>query len=126
MVIPGIATWLFGPQLIGFVFLIIGSIQHFFPPKKINNWYGYRTPAAQRNQQTWDEANRYSANYMIKCGLIFIVLGLLFSGVMNTVHVALKVRAIITIFLLLVSGMLPAILMIISTEKHLTKTFGDK
>lgn len=121
-----IATWLIGPQIIGVILLIIGSIQYFFPPKKINNWYGYRLPSAQRNQQTWDEANKYSANYMIKCGIVLLIAGLSIACIMNVVPVPIKVRVALTVFLCLLSGMLPAILMIIATEKHLTKTFGDK
>jgi len=126
MITTGIAAWLFGPQILGFVFLILGLVQHFFPPKKINNWYGYRTPAAQKNQQTWDEGNRYSAIYMIKSSLVVIVIGLLIALVMNTTPITLKVREAITVFLFLVSGMVPPILMITATEKHLTKTFGNK
>jgi len=98
----------------------------FFPPKKINYLYGYRTAASMKNQQTWDEANKYSANYMIKCGIALIIIGLLIAGIMNIISPAIKVRAIVTVFLFLVSGMLPAILMIVATEKHLTKTFRDK
>src|ERR1700754_2388010 len=94
----GIATWVLGPQVIGMILLIIGSIQHYFPPKKINNWYGYRTPSAQRNQQTWDEANRYSANYMIKCGITLVIIGLLIACVLNIIAPPIKVRAIVTIF----------------------------
>ncbi|HEY0244904.1 MAG TPA: SdpI family protein [Mucilaginibacter sp.] len=125
MIAHGIFSWLFGPQIMGLILLIIGVILHYFPPKKINNWYGYRTPASQQNQQTWDEANRYSAIYMMKCGLVVLVAGLLLTLIMNMVTVPFKIREAITVFAFLISGMLPAVLMIVTTEKHLTKTFGN-
>jgi uncharacterized membrane protein len=39
------------------VLFIISIIFWKFPPKKINNFYGYRTHKAMQNQQIWDFAN---------------------------------------------------------------------
>ncbi|MFF2912422.1 SdpI family protein [Paenibacillus sp. NPDC057934] len=41
------------------------------PPKKINSLYGYRTKRSMKNQLLWDEANRYSAELMIRYGLVY-------------------------------------------------------
>ena len=41
------------------------------PTKTINSWYGYCTPFSMKNQQVWEEANRYSNKAM------FVVAGLL-------------------------------------------------
>ena len=40
-------------------------ILKLFSPKKINNIYGWRSNFAQKNQETWDEAQRYGAKQLI-------------------------------------------------------------
>jgi uncharacterized membrane protein len=55
----------------------MSAITLFYPPEKINTGYGYRTKASMRNQQTWDEANRYSSRLMLFCGLALLIIGLL-------------------------------------------------
>ena len=40
----------------GLIF-ILSLIFYFFPPKKINNFYGYRTHKSMLNQDIWDFAN---------------------------------------------------------------------
>lgn len=46
----------------GLCFLITGFVMSKYPPKKINSLYGYRTSASMKNQETWDFAQRKSAN----------------------------------------------------------------
>jgi len=58
--------------LTGSIFLITGLITHFFPPKKINPLYGYRTPRSMKNQCNWDFAQRFSTKKMVQGGLILI------------------------------------------------------
>ena len=118
-------NWLFGPLVLGLLYLIIGAIQYRFPPKKINNWYGYRTSTSQKNQETWDEANRYSAKYMIKIGVIVIVIGFITTAILNNLVMSLKPKEALVIFVFMLGGMLPPILMIVATERHLNKLFGN-
>ena len=118
-------NWLFGPHVLGLLYLIIGAIQYRFPPKKINNWYGYRTSTSQKNQETWDEANRYSAKYMIKIGVIVIVIGFITTAILNNLVMSLKPKEALVIFVFMLGGMLPPILMIVATERHLNKLFGN-
>jgi len=41
-----------------------------FPPKKINNLYGYRTIKAMQNEQIWDFANSvFNKNLLIYSGI---------------------------------------------------------
>jgi uncharacterized membrane protein len=55
---------------LGPLLLILGFVFKRFPPKKINYWYGYRTPRSMRSQEAWDCANLYSINaLMIVAGL---------------------------------------------------------
>jgi uncharacterized membrane protein len=44
-----------------------------FPPKKINQLYGYRTRRSMANQEIWKVANEYSAGLMVKITLISMV-----------------------------------------------------
>lgn len=119
----GIMEWVIGPQLIGLVFIIMGYIQKAYPPKKINKYYGYRTPAATKNQETWDEANRYSAGIMIKTGLILLIAGLILTFLLQIIPMPEKIKFALTYLMLLASSMGSAITMLTSTERHLEKTF---
>jgi uncharacterized membrane protein len=118
--------WIIGPQLIGVVFLIAGFIQKRFPPKRINNLYGYRTASAQKNQQTWDEANRYSAVYMIKTSLFLLIAGIVLTLLIRVLSVPPKIKFALWYLLILASAMGSAIVMMVSTERHLEKTFDNK
>jgi uncharacterized membrane protein len=121
-----IGSWIFGPQIVGSVFFILGLVQFIFPPKHINRWYGFRTPSAKKNQQTWDAANRYSAIYLIKSGLILLIAGLLITWALQHVFIPFNLKEALLVFLFLVAGMLPSVLMIVATEKYLRNTFDRK
>lgn len=58
----------------GFIFFITGLITYYFPPKKINHLYGYRTPRSMKNQQNWDIAQQFSTNKMIQGSLVLILI----------------------------------------------------
>jgi uncharacterized membrane protein len=120
------ASWIFGPQIAGTLFLIMGLIFNKFPPKKINELYGYRTLASKKNQQTWDVANRYAAKYMIRCGIIVLIIGLLFTGILKEIPIPGKIKGALTALFFISSGIIPCILLIVATEKHLDKIFGNK
>src|SRR5688572_29458800 len=53
----------------GSVLLAVGSLMKLVPPKKINSFYGYRTPRSMKSQLAWDEANTYSADLMLWAGI---------------------------------------------------------
>jgi uncharacterized membrane protein len=116
---------IFGPQITGVLLVMIGVIMSRFPPKHINSYYGYRMPSAMKNQQTWDEANRYSAVYMIKAGFVTIAFGVVITALLVTMVMPGNVRALISIMSMMGSGIVPAVFLIVATEKHLTKTFPD-
>jgi uncharacterized membrane protein len=58
----------------GAIFVIAGAVVSRFPPKKINGFYGYRTPTSQRSQAAWDFANRYGARQMMSAGVVYVLL----------------------------------------------------
>ncbi len=121
-----ITNFLIGPQLIGIIFFIIGVITQRFPPKHINSLYGYRTSSSMKNQQTWDEANRFSARWMTGCGIVLFIIGIALMLIVNTFVPSAKIRGEILAASLLISGIVPAILTLVVTEKHLNKNFNNE
>lgn len=111
--------------MIGAISLIMGAILYRYPPKHMSNGYGYRTSSSLKNQQMWDEANRYSAICLLKSGLVVIVAGLLITFVLKEAAIAPKLRGGLTALFLIASGPTIGIFIILSTEKHLKKTFRD-
>lgn len=55
--------------IVGAVLLAVSVLMKIWPPKKINHWYGYRTPLSMKNQLNWDIANTYSADLMMWAGI---------------------------------------------------------
>ncbi|WP_442264632.1 SdpI family protein [Tenacibaculum sp. ZS6-P6] len=56
----------------GLLFLF-SLIFHFFPPKKINSFYGYRTFRTMQNQKIWDFANGYfNKQFLLYSGISFL------------------------------------------------------
>lgn len=53
----------------GPVLLAVSLIMKLWPPKKINSFYGYRTPRSMKSKPAWDEANTYSAELMLWAGI---------------------------------------------------------
>ena len=53
----------------GVVFVIVGLVMMYFPPKKINHVYGYRTVRSCKNQRNWDFAQRHGARMMLLTGI---------------------------------------------------------
>lgn len=53
----------------GSVVLAVGLLMKFLPPKKINSFYGYRTPRSMKNQLAWEEANSFSAKLLLWAGI---------------------------------------------------------
>lgn len=97
----------------GILILAITAIIKLLPPLKPNSWYGFRTTLSMRNQETWEEANSFSANRMLQAGLILIVIGLVVQPLGKIG------QELVPVFCLL-----PLLAwMIISTEKHLKQIF---
>ena len=117
-----IGSWLLGPQLIGLLFIVIGFLLLTFPPKKINDFYGYRMPSAQENQAKWDEAQRYAGSFMMKIGVIYTLTGLLLAALLHILHWPYRpLMPILSIF----AGISAPVLLIVFTERHLDHVFKN-
>ena len=66
--------------LIAIALNILALIYKFFPPKKINTWYGYHMKSSMRNQDTWIEANNYSGRLLILLSILFLFAALVSSS----------------------------------------------
>jgi len=119
-------NWIIGPQLIGFILLLVGLLQVYFPPKKINHLYGYRTSSSMKNQQTWDEANRYSARYTAWTGLIILVIGIAITAVLKIVILPVKIKIALDVLAIIAPGLISMALVIAMTERHLEKFEKNK
>lgn len=60
--------------IIGGILLVTALITHYFPPKKINGIYGYRTPRSMKDREHWDLAQKISTNEMLRAGLAMMAL----------------------------------------------------
>ena len=115
--------WIFGPQMMGAIFLLIGIVTYYFPAKKITTWYGFKTPSSRNNQQTWDVANRFAAIFCIKAGIILIVGGILINLLVANLLMPQKTRQLLHTILFMGSGVFMGPVLIVAVEKHIDKTF---
>jgi immunity protein, SdpI family len=102
--------------IVGPVLTLAGFIVLYFPPKKINWLYGYRTFSSMKSQERWDFAQKYSARQLIKWSLILIAVapsGLLFDF-------GRDLESVIAYLLIIVVAIIP----IYRTEKALKREFG--
>lgn len=70
--------------LLGPLLLVLAFIYKKFPPKKINSFYGYRTPRSMRSQESWDCANLFSANAFIIVSALICLVQVIFYSLMNS------------------------------------------
>ena len=81
----------------GLVFCLAGLIMKYFPPKKINSFYGYRTKSSMRNQKSWDFAQNKSSELMQKFSFYQIILGLISFAFNPSLNISIIAGIIITI-----------------------------
>jgi uncharacterized membrane protein len=103
----------FFPLLIGGILLITGSIQHFFPPKKINALYGYRSKRSMKNNENWNIAQSFSAKQLLRIGLVQILL--------SPVGYLIGIQEDQQVWMYMVTMILGFIILIIRTERLLKK-----
>lgn len=111
-----------GPHLIGALFIIIGLLQRFLPPKNINKWYGYRTQTAKSSQQAWDLGNRYSAIYMIRAGVVVLVAGFFIEVGMGYFGTDAGIQKTVGYIILFGGALGIGILSTAATERYLHRT----
>lgn len=103
------------PFIILFTFLLAGLILYLFPPKKINRFYGYRTPRSMKNQTNWDYAQKLGAKYMMLFGGIIFIAQTSFGFLLSY----LGIKQDLTIPFQLAIMILLLILMLVLSERKL-------
>jgi uncharacterized membrane protein len=69
------AIYFASPILPGFTLVVWGLILKKFPPKSINTFYAYKTLRSMENSNNWQEASRFSSQFMIRYGIYLIFAG---------------------------------------------------
>ncbi len=110
------SPWLVAHLAVGPLIFILAKVFRLWPPKQINYLYGYRTPRSMRNQDTWDEAQRYSTHMMQYAALATIAFQVV------AVRVWPDERSILASVAFLVVALLATIA---ATERHLKATFDE-
>lgn len=101
--------------IFGLVTLGFGVIPKIVKPKKINSWYGYRTVRSTKNQETWDEGNRYTSNQYMIAGVILLIIGKISYALIPDRPYLGSLIAFIPVLMVTV----------FTTEKHLKKVFDS-
>ncbi len=104
--------------LIGFILTLAGLALRFFPPKKMNWWYGYRLPSAYKSQEHWDFAQKYGGKQLTIWGIVCALLSPSFYLFSMSEEVKLMVVLIVTIG--------TAVASIALTEAAIRKRFRKK
>ena len=105
------------PFLCSVGFMAAGLIQYYFPPKKINGLYGYRTSSSMASKEKWDFAQKFSALKLIQLSVILAVLSL--AGFLFSFNDGIKMFIGIGVTLLSV------LVILISTENALKNKFPN-
>ena len=98
------------------VLFVLSLVFYLIPPKKINNWYGYRTYKTMQNQKLWAFANTTFNKAFLLYSSLSLAGGLLLSfGATGT----LTWQPMALVFLSL-------IVCIVKTENQLKENFTDE
>lgn len=98
------------------VLFIISIIFWKFPPKKINNFYGYRTPKAMQNEKIWTFANKTFNETFLKFSGFSFLAALLFAT-FSTEELTWQPMVFVALAILV---------SIIKTERSLKDNFTDE
>lgn len=97
------------------LFFALSVIFYFFPPKKINALYGYRTNRSMLNQDIWDFANSFCTKQFLMYSGISFIAALVFAYLAKEISWQPMALMILS---LAVS--------VIKTEQALTKNFDEE
>ena len=101
--------------LCGLIYIITGQLVLRYPPKKINDFYGYRTSRSKKSQAHWDYAQKESSKYIIQSGYYCLLTCALFI-LFEIGKAGILIAIILTTLYPFIS--------VIQTEKALKKKFS--
>ena len=101
--------------LCGLIYIVTGRIVFRYPPKKINDFYGYRTSRSKKSQAHWDFAQKESSKYIIQSG---------YYCLLTCVPFILYESGKVEIWIAIILTTLYPFISLFQTEKALKKKFG--
>ena len=101
--------------LCGIIYIITGALVLRYPPKKINDFYGYRTSRSKKSQAHWDFAQKESSKYIIQSG---------YYCLLTCVPFILYESGKVGIWIAIILSTLSPFISLYQTEKALKKKFG--
>lgn len=108
--------YLFFDLIMGILFLAAGFYFRLNPPLYIDGSLGYRSKRSTKNEDTWEEANRYAADMLIYAGIFSTAVALFMYAFERN-----PTGLVVTVVFSLLSGALFLLL----TEFHLMTTFDE-
>ena len=106
------------------ILTVVGVVFWMYPPKKINEFYGYRTTRSRKSQEAWDFAQRYSAKLMTIFGFAALLVAAVAHGSRNSLCINSECLMLYDIGITVVLPLIVVISPIILTELELRKRFG--
>ena len=103
---------------------VVGLVFWMYPPKKINEFYGYRTTRSRKSQEAWEFAQRYSAKLMTMFGLAALIVAVAAHLFRNSLCINSDYLMLYDICITLLLPIIVAKPPIILTELELRKRFG--
>lgn len=105
------------------IMLVVGTLLFIFPPKKINNFIGYRTTRSMQSLEAWMFAQKHSGLIMAIVGLIMLIVTI----VIYIPYYEAKETTISTLALIFTFVQLIVIMgSVMPTEIALKKKFDNK
>ena len=103
--------------------LIEGLVLKFWPPKKINNYYGFRTKVTASSQEAWVYAHKICANVLLIYSSIVILAYIIFL-VINPpfLNNMLWILMIIGLIIAVVGVIISAIIVQTKTKDFISKS----
>ncbi len=106
------------------ILTVVGIVLWMYPPKKINEFYGYRTTRSRKSQEAWDFAQRYSAKLLTMFGFAALIVGAAAHLFRNSLCINSDYLMLYDICITLLLPIIVVLTSIVLTELELRKRFG--
>ena len=106
------------------IILVVGVVFWMYPPKKINEFYGYRTTRSRKSQEAWDFAQRYSAKLLTIFGFAALIVAAAAHLFRNRLCVNYDYLMLYDVCITLLLPIIVVLPPIVLTELELRKRFG--
>lgn len=104
--------------LTGIIFMSLGLIMMKYPPKNINDFYGYRMPSVMKSQERWDFAQKFASVKSFQLGVVLFA----FSFLNPLIGISQPQSCVIGIGIMI----LGCAYMVFVTEKAIKKNFPNE